>query len=284
MKLLSRTLALALALAVLPALAPAQVLDLGDGGAFTNTISPSNAGRTVGAFWDNTSADENEAARACNIGFFAVGAFSAGCDNQSAGTFANQGGFAGGTYWGAGTDGTLPAAFMFSGAFSYNITLVGSVAGGMSEIGWFTRDAQGNYIFNPVIPFGTKQINTTINIGLGQDWGFYIKNDFNPATGGCKTDDYDCSDATGGYTAMPFQQFALFLNASLNEWGGKQYLVGVEDNALETMPNGNYFDSDYQDYILAVTVTPEPMTMALVATGLVGLAGAGLIRRRRERR
>jgi len=31
------------------------------------------------------------------------------------------------------------------------------------------------------------------------------------------------------------------------------------------------------------TVTPEPMSMALMATGLVGLAGAGFIQRRRRR-
>ena len=33
-----------------------------------------------------------------------------------------------------------------------------------------------------------------------------------------------------------------------------------------------------------VTVTPEPVTMTLLATGLVGLGGAGTIRRRRNRK
>ena len=124
-----RSLSMALGLAALPVVASAQVLDLGGGGSFTQPISASNAGRASGWFYDNLSADKTASTSACNVGFFAVGTLNAGCANQSPGTFANQGGFVGGTGFGSG-DGLQPAPFMFSGAFNYNLRLVGSMAAG----------------------------------------------------------------------------------------------------------------------------------------------------------
>lgn len=277
-----KSLSLALGLAAFPAVASAQVLDLGGGGAFTQPINPSNAGRTSGWFWDNLSADNTVAATQCNVGFFAVGTLDAGCLNQTPGTFANQGGFAGGTAFGSG-DGYQPAPFMFSGAYSYQLRLVGAVAGENSEFGIFTIADDNSYVFTAIPSFGAKVINSTFSVLSGGDWGFYIRNTFNPSGGGCLAPDYDCSDATGGYTGTPFQQFVLMRSAEGPD--GFRYLVGAEDNRLELMPNESFYDSDYNDYIVEVTVTttPEPMSMALMATGLVGLAGAGFVQRRRRR-
>jgi hypothetical protein len=264
------------ALVAAPLAASAQVLDLGGGGSFLNPISASNAGRVAGWFWDNTSADASGASVHCNAGYFALGTMDAGCKNKAAGTLANQGGFAGGAAWG---NGLAPAPFMFSGSYIYNLRLTGSLAGGTSQIGIFTRASDGLggwlYSFTPINTFGAKIVNSTFQAGGGADWGFYIRNGFNPAGGGCGGDDTDCSDATGGFSGEQFQQFALFRGAST--WS---YLVGAEDNALGLRPSA--FDSDYNDYLVEVTVTPEPLSMALLATGLVGLAGAGYLQRRRR--
>jgi hypothetical protein len=275
------TLTFALIAAAAPAAAHAQVLDFG-AGAFSGPIVPSNAGRTSGWFWDNLSSDQNGAASACNVGFFAVGTMDPDCSNQAPGTLANQGGFVGASALG---DGQNPSPFMFSGANTYNLTLLGSLAGLDSEVGIFTRTFDGSawlYSFTGIASFGARVIGSTYNVGAGLDWGFFIRNSFNPAAGGCDSPDADCSDATGGFSGEPFQQFVLLRSANPGSNGFYRYLVGIEDNRLELLDNPSYWDSDYNDYMIEVTVTPEPLSMALMATGLVGLAGAGFLKRRRR--
>jgi hypothetical protein len=56
------------------------------------------------------------------------------------------------------------------------------------------------------------------------------------------------------------------------------YIIGFED----ILGGG---DLDYNDAIFAlqgVTAVPEPVTMTLLATGLAGMGGAGLVRRRKK--
>lgn len=271
-----RSLSIALGLAAFPVVASAQVLDLGGGGSFSQPIVATNSGRAVSQFYDNTSADRSGANTDCSVGFFALGTMHTGCANQSAGTGANQGGFVGGS---AFSNGTQPVPFMFSGGQAYNLRLVGSLAARSSGFGIFTV-VGGVYSFTAIPSFGSKQVNSTFHVAAGSDWGFYIGSTFNSQPDGCGLH-RDCSDATGGYTGAPFQQFVLMRAAGP---GGFKYLVGAEDNVLETLPNASFRDSDYNDYMVEVTtVTPEPLSMALMATGLVGLAGAGFIQRRRRR-
>jgi hypothetical protein len=61
-------------------------------------------------------------------------------------------------------------------------------------------------------------------------------------------------------------------------------VVGFEDLGSGTTSGLNP-DYDYNDVVFAfsnVSVVPEPGTMGLLALGLVGLSGAGLVRRRRK--
>jgi hypothetical protein len=63
-----------------------------------------------------------------------------------------------------------------------------------------------------------------------------------------------------------------------------------DPNACNALTPGGWSDNDYNDsYILIsvqqgnqLQVVPEPMTMTMMATGLVGLAGAGLRRRKKN--
>lgn len=209
-----------------------------------------NSGRATTEFWDNNSADFGGVEK-CNIGFYAAGQIDPSCINDVGNAAGSDAGSVAGVYTRYLADGA-PArdatSFMFAGSTSYTVTLKGAYHGQNSEVGWYTKSGTpAVYTFNPVAAWGTSVLGTAVTINtLGQAWGVYIKNGFNPQVGGCAAQT-SCSDAEGGFSSAPFQQFALFSNAD-----GTSYLVGGEDNALELLPNGAQRDSDYQDYIWSV--------------------------------
>ena len=239
---------------------PAEVVvPIGDAGSF-ETFTADNSGRVTTEFWDNNSADNNGGTTSCNIGFFASGTFGVGCDNETAGTSANQGGFT--QYWADGAENRDASAFMFSGDFEYEVSLVGAVHGSPSEVGWFTVDG-GVYTFHPVAEWGAGDLTHSITINTGgDDWGFYVKNAFNPQAGGCSDPDTDCSDAEGSFGSVQFQQFALMTNDA-----GDAYLVGTEDNELNLFENDPPRDSDYNDYIFRVEPQDVPESLDGRMTG-----------------
>ena len=87
----------------------------------------------------------------------------------------------------------------------------------------------------------------------------------------------------GSFPGTPYVQFDFSLSNSfaLNDlelrWHSQQVLDenGQYENSLKCDTGGA---GDYPD----CSVVPEPVTMALLATGLAGIGGAGFLRRRRR--
>jgi len=133
-----------------------------------------------------------------------------------------------------------------------------------NEFGWYTPGSGVlNTIFAASVSPGDAAATTTVP--LSGTFGFYLK------TVGGKV---YYTESSSQIPDSGTQHLALFMQDP-GCYGPPCFWFGVED--LAANQNSDY---DYNDMIVKICPIPEPTTMALWGTGLIGMLG-GLIRRRR---